>query len=234
MPRGFNSDWTMFKGPFRYMVRPNGAEVKMNETFTKSLVLAAAIAMAGCCTMPAHHHHEEGKCPAHGTAAEQSCPQCGMPTGQCTCTAQPFSDAEIYTSALKFLIDSGVDITLVDARVGRSYDGRRIATAIHLRPDAQEIEIHRALPSKEALIVTYSSNLTCPAGTALANRLGALDYKHVVAYPQGIEGWVAEGNVVAHSSSVGWPPQSIADDRPPAPPGRDGSTDAGDEHMVNR
>lgn len=234
MPRGFESDGTMFNGSFRNMVRPNGAEVKMNEILTKSLVLAAAIAMAGCCTMPSRHQPEAGKCPACGTAAEQSCPQCGMPTDQCTCTVQPFSDAEIYTSALKFLIDSGVGITLVDARVGRSYDGRRIATAIHLRPDAQDNEIQLALPSKEALIVTYSSNLTCPAVRALAHRLGALDYKHVMEYPQGIEGWVAEGNVVARNSSVGWPPQSPGDDRPPVPPGFDGSMGDGDEHMVNR
>ncbi len=43
-----------------------------------------------------------------------------------------------------------------------------------------------------ALLVTYCTNLKCPASRALAARLTALGYTHVLEYPEGIEGWVSQ------------------------------------------
>ena len=108
--------------------------------------------------------------------------------------------AEINTSALKSLIDSGVNLTLVDARTGKNDDGRRIATALNLSPDAKESDIESVLTSKDALIVTYCASLKCPASRKLAARLIALGYKRILEYPQGIEGWVGEGNPVTPAS----------------------------------
>ncbi len=104
--------------------------------------------------------------------------------------------AEINTSALKALIDSGVNLTLVDARVGKYDDGRRIPKSINLGPEAKESEIEIALPSKDAMIVAYCVNPNCPASRMLVARLTALGYKHVMEYPQGIEGCVKDGNSV--------------------------------------
>ena len=127
---------------------------------------------------------------------QKTCPHCGMEKGKCKCGAKAAPMAEINTSALKALIDSGVTLTLVDARVGKYDDGRRIPKALNLGPEAKDSEIQSALPSKDTLIVSYCANLKCPASRLLAARLAELGYKRVLEYPQGIEGWVSEGNPV--------------------------------------
>jgi len=161
------------------------------------VVLAGAIAMTGCQSMCNHKGNDGGKCATCGMTAK-TCPQCGMKKGQCKCTsAAPL--AKINTPALKALITSGVKLTLVDARVGKNDDGRRIPNAINLGPEATVSEIEGVLPSKEALIVTYCANLKCPASRLLATRLTGLGYKSVMEYPEGIEGWVAQGNLVTQN-----------------------------------
>ncbi len=52
------------------------------------------------------------------------------------------------------------------------------------------------LPSKDALIVSYCVNPQCPASRMLAAKLIKLGYTRVLEYPQGIDGWVREGNPV--------------------------------------
>jgi len=52
------------------------------------------------------------------------------------------------------------------------------------------------LPGKDALIVTYCSNLKCPASSRLARRLRELGYTSVLEYPYGIEGWTKAGHEV--------------------------------------
>jgi rhodanese-related sulfurtransferase len=164
------------------------------------VILAGAMAMTGCQSMDQHRGRDGGKCKTCGMKAMKTCPQCGMRKGHCKCPpASPL--AEINTSALKALIASGVKLTLVDARVGKYDDGRRIPNAINLGPEATVSEIESVLPSKEALIVTYCASLKCPAGRILATRLSALGYKLVMEYPEGIEGWVAQGNLVTQNSN---------------------------------
>jgi rhodanese-related sulfurtransferase len=170
-------------------------EMKMKKTVMFSLVLAAVIALSGCCS-PCRSSRGDGKCSVCPAKAGKSCPHCGMQKDQCKCLVKDSSTAIVNTAALKALINSGTPLTLVDARVGKYDDGRRIPNALNLSPEAQESEIARVLPSKEALIVTYCGNLKCPASSALAARLNSLGYKYVLKYPQGIEGWVKEGNAV--------------------------------------
>ena len=131
---------------------------------------------------------------------KMSCPQCSMARGQCKCKKTGTTMAEINTSALKTLIDSGVQLTLVDARTGKFDDGRRISNALNISPEAKGDDIQRALQSKDAMIVSYCANLKCPASRLLAAKLVTLGYKHVLEYPQGIEGWVGEGNPVTQIS----------------------------------
>ena len=170
----------------------------MKSIYLFSMIAAVAITTAGCCSMCKSHNGEGQTCPSCGMTAKKACPHCGMMKGQCKCPAMVTpAMAIINTTALKSLINSGVKLTLVDARTGKFDDGRRIANAINLSPEATEAEIHNALPSKEALIVSYCANLKCPASKTLASKLTALGYTHVLEYPQGIEGWVSEGNLVA-------------------------------------
>ena len=52
------------------------------------------------------------------------------------------------------------------------------------------------IPTKDTLVVTYCSNLKCPASAQLASALRKQGYSNILEYPVGIEGWVAAGNEV--------------------------------------
>lgn len=170
----------------------------MKNMFIFSVILAAAIASAGCTSMCSMCGGKESS--DSSAMGKMTCPACGMPKGQCKCSMMTKPMAEINTAALKSLIDSGVELTLVDARTGKFDDGRRISNALNLSPEAEVEEIQRVLKSKDAMIVSYCANLKCPASRQLASRLTALGYKHVLEYPQGIEGWVNEGNAITQGA----------------------------------
>ena len=119
----------------------------------------------------------------------------GRPAGA---QARPAAEKEatINTAALEALIDAKVPVVILDARTGKYDDGRRIPGArnVGTSPEAEVIE--RRVKNKGDLIVTYCSNLKCPASSALHNHLKKLGYTNVVEYPHGIDGWVAAGNRV--------------------------------------
>jgi len=104
--------------------------------------------------------------------------------------------AKVNTSGLKTLLDSGVPLTILDARSGQYDDGRRIPGALSLNAESKPEEIAKVLPNKEALIVTYCSNLKCPASDMLYKHLKSLGYSNLLEYPEGIQGWVEAGNPV--------------------------------------
>jgi len=105
----------------------------------------------------------------------------------------------VNTGALKALLDSGAKVTVLDARTGKYDDGRRIPGAGSLAASATAEQAAKAIPGKDALVVTYCSNLKCPASKTLAGQLKKLGYKNVIEYPYGIDGWAASGNDVARS-----------------------------------
>lgn len=45
-------------------------------------------------------------------------------------------------------------------------------------------------------MVTYCSNLKCPASHMLGERLRRLGYANVLEYREGIDGWLAGGNMI--------------------------------------
>ena len=59
--------------------------------------------------------------------------------------------------------------------------------------ESSEDAVAAALPSKDALVVAYCSNLKCPASAKLAEKLVGLGYKNVLKYPEGLEGWIQSG-----------------------------------------
>ena len=170
----------------------------MKKLLIFSLVMAVVVAVLGCCSM-CKRHGEGGKCAACGMSKTMTCPQCGMDKEHCKCAKMAMPMAEINTPALKALVDSGVSLTLVDARTGKYDDGRRIPNALNLGPDAKDEEIAGMLKAKDALIVSYCANLKCPASRELAKKLTAMGYTHVLEYPQGIEGWSKAGNPVTQA-----------------------------------
>ncbi len=100
------------------------------------------------------------------------------------------------TAAVKSLVESGSSAVIVDARSAKWDDGKRIPGAVSLTADSPAEEIEKAIPSKDALVVAYCSNLKCPASAKLAEKLVALGYKNVIKYPEGLQGWIEAGNAV--------------------------------------
>ena len=104
-------------------------------------------------------------------------------------------DHNISTFQLKAYVESGEAI-LLDARSGKYDDGFRIPGAKSLNAKSTAEEIAKVVPAKDALVVTYCSNLQCPASKALFDHLSSLGYTNLKEYPEGIAGWRAAGGKV--------------------------------------
>lgn len=168
---------------------------------------ASACATCGCeapkakpAACPASSCAKPADCPATrcATVADKAgCPaSCKKPCCPVKNSAADHDYEVIGTTGLKKLLASGEKVTVVDARSGKWDDGRRIGNAQQLAANASDDEITKALPNKDAKIVAYCTNTKCPASAALAHKLADLGYKNVIKYPDGVDGWQAEGNAV--------------------------------------
>lgn len=121
---------------------------------------------------------------------------CKVEAKQCeswqSCSIKPI----ITVAGLKAIVDSKVNALIFDARSGKYDDGKRIPGAKSLNGDSKQQEIESLIPSKSSLIITYCSNLECPASHELFNKLKLLGYNNVLEFPWGIQGWIEAGNPV--------------------------------------
>ncbi|HNV70594.1 MAG TPA: rhodanese-like domain-containing protein [Candidatus Ozemobacteraceae bacterium] len=97
---------------------------------------------------------------------------------------------------LSKLIADKVPVVILDARSGKWDDGKRIPGAKQLTDTATPEEVAKLVPAKDAKVVTYCSNLKCPASLHLAEHLKKLGYTNVVKYPGGLEDWLKSGKEV--------------------------------------
>ncbi len=135
---------------------------------------------------------------------EPACSKCASVGGESVKTQEPVKEvqalAEINTATLETLIRSGVSLVILDARTGKFDDGKRITGAKSLGPQASEEEVKSVVASKDQLIVTYCSNLHCPASRMLAEHLKSLGYVNILEYPDGIAGWISAGKAVVEAA----------------------------------
>ncbi|MBF0243818.1 MAG: rhodanese-like domain-containing protein [Planctomycetes bacterium] len=155
-----------------------------------------AKAKCGMCTADA----QCDKCKAADKAKCGKCKtkaKCGKCTADAECDrCKARKSASISTEELKELLVSQTPPLLLDARTGKFDDGQRIPGALSLHAGSSPEEIAKALPSKEALIVTYCANLKCPASSHLTKLLRKQGYKNIREYSQGIQGWISAGGSV--------------------------------------
>ncbi len=164
--------------------------------------LFGAQAWAGCgaCGTEAKHHNDKTEgdaCKANGA--------CKADLGQAKETAhgthgKDEGHATIDTQVLEVLLAGSKDVVILDARSGKYDDGRRIPGAAALNAGSTAEEISSVIPTKETLVVTYCSNLKCPASAQLASALRKLGYSNILEYPVGIEGWVEAGNEIERAN----------------------------------
>jgi len=124
------------------------------------------------------------------TCAGGACTETPRETGKTFSFTQP---AVISTETLQAMLAAKTPLVLLDARSGKYDDGSRIPGAKSLNAASKPAEIAAVVASKDTLVVTYCSNLKCPASNALAEHLIKLGYKNVLEYSAGIGGWVEAG-----------------------------------------
>ncbi|TMR12094.1 rhodanese-like domain-containing protein [Nonomuraea turkmeniaca] len=84
-------------------------------------------------------------------------------------------------------------VTVVDTLGGDYYAQQHLPGAISLVESEVADRAAALLPDREAPIVTYCTNPSCPNSKAVATRLEALGYTDVRRYAEGIEDWVEAG-----------------------------------------
>ena len=108
----------------------------------------------------------------------------------------------VGTPFLKGLLNAGLEMKIVDARMGAEDDGRRIPHARSLALDASEQEIADIAGPPEGLVVLYEGGQKCASSGKLAQRLTALGYRNVYLYRDGIDGWVRSGEVTEYEINL--------------------------------
>lgn len=146
------------------------------------------IAMGAVAALLVVNQYCSGGCPGNACAAKPADTKAEAPKAE--------ELGHVDVTALKALVASKADLTLVDARSEKYDDGKRIPGAIHITPDATVDVIGKALPTKDKLVVVYCSNTQCPASAILGKRLKEAGYKNVLKLPEGIAGWTEAGNAV--------------------------------------
>lgn len=172
---------------------PMKREGRMKRKVSDSIVCAMVVGLAVSGTA-------WSQCASAGKAAgDATCPSgaCGLkaaPMGDGNATVAGAKQAVLNTAALSALLRAKTPVTILDARAGKWDDGKRIPGAKTVNASSSADEIAAAAPDKAALVVTYCSNLQCPASGKLAEKLRTLGYSNVMEYPEGIAGWIAGGN----------------------------------------
>ena len=107
----------------------------------------------------------------------------------------------IGRTELEALVAIG-DVVLVDALPASYYDQIHLPGAINLVESDVDAEAPHLLRDKNATIVTYCSNEACGNSQAVANRLERLGYTAVRKYREGIQDWVAAGNLTESTQAA--------------------------------
>lgn len=113
-------------------------------------------------------------------------------------TCDPHHESEIPMTELISRGDLAValeagTVIAVDALPAAYYDQTHIPGALNLVEADVATRAAELLPDKQAAIVTYCSNASCPNSQAVAVALTRLGYTNVRKYRDGIQGWVAAG-----------------------------------------
>ena len=98
----------------------------------------------------------------------------------------------ITRDELRAAIDAGA-VTVVDALPASYYDQQHLPGAVNLFVDEARARAAEVLPDKDAAIVAYCSNDTCPNSEGVARVLTSLGYANVRKYREGIQDWVEAG-----------------------------------------
>jgi len=85
------------------------------------------------------------------------------------------------------------EVTVVDALPALYFEQQHLPGAVNLYVEEAADRATEVLPDKEAAIVAYCSNESCPNSEGVARTLTRLGYTDVRKYREGIQDWVEAG-----------------------------------------
>lgn len=100
----------------------------------------------------------------------------------------------IERDELKQMIDSDLDVKVVEVLGPESYDQFHLPGAINV-PVGKDFEerIQQAVPDKSKPVVVYCKDTDCEASPSAAHAMDRLGYEEVYDYEAGKEDWKAAG-----------------------------------------
>ena len=91
------------------------------------------------------------------------------------------------------------DVVLVETLRPEHYEQGHLPGAVHLHPDDVEERAAEVLPDRDAMVVTYCSNVACRNSAAAAQMLAKLGYTNVRRYEAGKQDWQEAGLPLVHA-----------------------------------
>ncbi len=85
------------------------------------------------------------------------------------------------------------EVTVVDALPASYFEQQHLPGAVNLYVEEAADRAAEVLSDKNAAIVTYCSNESCPNSEGVARTLTRLGYTNVRKYREGIQDWVEAG-----------------------------------------
>jgi predicted CxxxxCH...CXXCH cytochrome family protein len=101
--------------------------------------------------------------------------------------------ATITRDEIQAALTSPSGVTLVETLRAEHYADGHLPGAVHLHPDDVEARAADVLPDRDALVVTYCSNVACHNSAAAAAKLAKLGYTNVRRYVAGKQDWQEAG-----------------------------------------
>jgi len=99
----------------------------------------------------------------------------------------------ITRDELRQKLDSKEPVVVIEALPAKYFEDAHLPAALNGPLDALEEIAARAIPDKNAEIVTYCASVTCKNSDIAAERLQALGYRNVRVYREGKADWIAAG-----------------------------------------
>lgn len=94
---------------------------------------------------------------------------------------------------LRRLLESGVELVLIDALAPMAYAHSHLPGAINITPDWVDGRAHRRIPDLGTAVVVYCADAECMSSVRVAERLLELGYRNVRHYAEGKRDWVDAG-----------------------------------------
>lgn len=99
----------------------------------------------------------------------------------------------ITLPTMQTLLESGVPLSLLDAREHFAGFPEKLPQAIGMRPSITADEAARLLPDKQRMIIVYGAHPEDPSGKELARALRSFGYATVIEFRDGLTAWKKAG-----------------------------------------